>query len=116
VGQPGRGIHPVSSAQALAHAHAEHPTRRPAVTSDSDQPVVQIGYLRAGCGSASVTDRSELSQGYRKRIADSVLEICQKQPSCTAPISAIPGRRLIPGLGMAGNGELASLRNSALTR
>ena len=25
-----------------------------------------------------------------------------------APISAIPGRRLIPGLGRAGNGELAS--------
>jgi len=55
VGRPGRRIRPVASAQALAHAHAEHPTRRPAVTSDSDHPVVQIGYLRTGCGPASVT-------------------------------------------------------------
>ena len=75
MGQPGRRIRPVASAQALAHAHAEHPTRRPAVTSDSDHPVVQIGYLRTGCGPAPVTYRSELSEGYRKRIAEYALPI-----------------------------------------
>ena len=41
------------------------------MTSGSDHAVVQIGYLRTGCGPASVTYRSELSEGYRKRIADS---------------------------------------------
>jgi hypothetical protein len=58
---------------------------------------------------AIVTARITGRPAYRSRLpADSVLEICQEQPSCTAPISAIPGRRLIPGLGRAGNGELAS--------